>query len=972
MENFDQRTKLKDKIRLVTLNGNKSEIVRVMMCQIDFDQMHYEKGNRLFFVKNDFYNQTYLRTFVDIAVKQNVDLLIFPELSIPKEFVDYILGCAKENDMLIVAGTHYKEVRGGYVSICPIVTSEGIFETHKLTPAPAEQSAFGQGVLPGEIFFCFRGSKIGDFAVLICLDYTNFELRSLIDKDNLDFMIVTAFNSKSNEFFYSMHADVQGSRDGSYVLYANALSRQYGGEGKSALFGIMDNSFKEEFIQNKVTDQEPPNKLFEFSDQHSYCIFDVNIRQKRPYLGKNIYSSPNVKVVEQGFTDMDGRYKFLNMIGASEDRYKLIHELYVKPKEYDEMMDILDKEGILIITGDPGIGKTYTAIHILYHYFEQGYRPIWWYGLAKEDRELQKDYLQNFEPQEKQIVYLEDPFGRIEFENREELKTLFSNMLEKFKANHAKLIITSRQEVFKKFKNEILTADKLEAFRQEMNVRKPSYRHGDLITIAKNVVAKFSDWKNGDELMHLVEWGVENDLLISPLMIFNLVMNHSRTPSPKLIEDAIRQARTVDLDTQFADEIKTLAKPSKILLYLVLLYAKKSTSQYREMFDRVQYVLISKTPFEGSTFDYEMRNQDGHRIQRLGIQIPVYRFSHPSYEEALVRLVENNQECYQIVDTCLSEILKDDSSVSVEIFKRFLVRYPQLMELFVRSIKQEVFDKFSEDDKLELTRKMILSGRDTFVTIARKTYPIQLLIQNCELNDMNIRLFIRRLRSLRSRQNEIGALPLKWKEVFNHDKIVAMNAQQFMMCCNLALDIDPEVVFKIGPNLDKYDMIKKFVVLPDEKSMQELNMLLSDTYLSGLYFDLKKIIPEDILTNRNNNDQYNKILRKYILRKKHVSGSIIIDDGAMKAMKRFAKLYPVGILDVYGSFSEGDVVKVISKNQKETVWMKTVVEMSSSDIIRYKGLHSPEIYEMEGEIITTVVSRARFRLIEKKKRRNIC
>ena len=92
----------------------------------------------------------------------------------------------------------------------------------------------------------------------------------------------------------------------------------------------------------------------------------------------------------------------------------------------------------------------------------------------------------------------------------------------------------------------------------------------------------------------------------------------------------------------------------------------------------------------------------------------------------------------------------------------------------------------------------------------------------------------------------------------------------------------------------------------------------------------------------------------------------------MKAMKRFAKLYPVGILDVYGSFSEGDVVKVISKNQKETVWMKTVVEMSSSDIIRYKGLHSPEIYELEGEIITTVVSRARFRLIEKKKRRNIC
>ena len=972
MENFNQATMLIDKLQLVTLNGNKSDYVRVMLCQIDFDQMHYEKGSRLYFVKNDLYNQTYLKRFVDIAIKQKVDLLIFPELSVPKEFVDYLLRCAKENNIIIVGGTHYKEVEGGYVSICPIVTSEGIFETHKITPAPTEQSSFGQGALPGEVFSCFRGSKIGDFAVMICLDYTNFELRSLIDKDNLDFMIVTAFNPKSNEFFYSMHADVQGSRDGLYVLYANALSKQYGGEGRSALFGIMDKSFKEEFVQNKVTDQEPPNKLFEFSDLHSYCIFDVNIRQKRPYLGKNIYSSPNVKVVEQGFADMDGRYKFLNMIGASEDRYKLIQELFVKPKEYGEMMDILEKEGILIITGDPGIGKTYTAIHILYHYFEQGYRPIWWYGLAREDRELQKDYLRNFEPQENQIVYLEDPFGRIEFENREELKTLFSNMLEKFRANHAKLIITSRQEVFKKFKNEILTAEKLDAFKQEMNVRKPSYRYEDLIAIAKNIVAKFSNWKDDSELMHLVEWGVESDLLISPLMIFNLVMNHSKTPAPKLLEDAIRLARTVDLDTQFADEIRTLAKPSKILLYLVLLYAKKSTSQYREMFDKVQYVLINKTPFEGSTFDYEMRNQDGHRIQKLGIQIPVYRFSHPSYEEALVRLVENNQECYQIVDACLSEILKDDSGVSVEIFKRFLVRYPQLMELFVKSIKQDVYDRFSEEDKLELTRKMILSERESFVTIARRAYPIQLLIQNCELNDTNPKLFIRRLRSLRSRQDEINTLPIKWTEVFAHDKILAMNAQQFIMCCNMALDIDPEVIFKIGPNLDKYDMIKKYIMLPDETSMQDLNKLLSDTYLSGLYFDLKKIIPEDILTNRNNNDQSNKILRKYFLRKRRVCGSIIIDNGAMKAMKRMAKLYPVGVLDVYGNFSEGDVVKIISVNPKETVWMKSVVEMSSPDIIRYKGLHSPEIYELEGEIITTVVSRAKFRLIEKKKRRNVC
>lgn len=87
---------------------------------------------------------------------------------------------------------------------------------------------------------------------------------------------------------------------------------------------------------------------------------------------------------------------------------------------------------------------------------------------TKEDRDEQKEHLLNFEPQERDIVYLEDPFGRTVFENREELKTLFGNWVEKFRACKAKLIITSRAEVFKKFEQEVLTGDKLEAYQKNL------------------------------------------------------------------------------------------------------------------------------------------------------------------------------------------------------------------------------------------------------------------------------------------------------------------------------------------------------------------------------------------------------------------------------------------------------------------------------------------------------------------------
>ena len=120
--------------------------VKVMICQLDFDKMHHTKGIRLHFVDNDSGNRAYLRRFLNIATSQNVDLLVFPELTIPTEFVEELLDVSKQYDMYIVGGTHYKKTNKGYLSVCPIVTPHGVYNTEKITPSPFEVSSFNGGV----------------------------------------------------------------------------------------------------------------------------------------------------------------------------------------------------------------------------------------------------------------------------------------------------------------------------------------------------------------------------------------------------------------------------------------------------------------------------------------------------------------------------------------------------------------------------------------------------------------------------------------------------------------------------------------------------------------------------------------------------------------------------------------------------------------------------------------------------------
>ena len=549
-------------------------------------------------------------------------------------------------------------------------------------------------------------------------------------------------------------------------------------------------------------------------------------------------------------------------------------------------------------------------------------------------------------------------FGITVFENREELKTLFGNWVEKFRACKAKLIITSRAEVFKKFEQEVLTGDKLEAYQKELNVRKPSYKPEDLKKIARLYIEAYTSWSGHEELVKTVMQGIDKGQLISPLMIYNLVKNFSKPVEIQQLTEAIKVAKSDDLVTQFAEEIKILTIPAKILLYLVLLYGKKNISLIREMFVKVQTALFEKTKFEGSLFAFELKGQEDHRIQRLGERIPVYRFSHPTYEEALIGLAEKDSVCALIVETSLTAILKEDDSIATEIFRRYVTRYPKFLESIMTDVLKIDFDSFTEPAKLDLTRRMLLSKYENFEKTAREIYPIEKVVKALSEGEDG-QLFILRLRTLNRRRDELDGIEIAWDRVFTKKIISGLHPSAFLMCYDLASAIDDHLMEKIEVNLQKADVIRKFILLPTEGERQKLNDILSNTVYKDLYEDLKNKIPEDILSEGVNKYRYIGVIRKYILRREPPKGEVRLDYGAMKAVEKGAKIYPIGVVAVVGEFENGDIVCLTNRETRKRIL--SMVEMSSNDIKKYKGYHSQEIYEIADKVFSTVISRAHFR-----------
>lgn len=121
-------------------------------------------------------------------------------------------------------------------------------------------------------------------------------------------------------------------------------------------------------------------------------------------------------------------------------------KLFVRTSAFDEALACLEKNKILCIVGNPGVGKSLTSKMLVLHYAAQGYRVR--YTTDVSDLTSLKASLRR-DSASKEIILLDDCFGQAYFEMKYSQSTELLSLIKYVKAHpHKKLILNSRITIF--------------------------------------------------------------------------------------------------------------------------------------------------------------------------------------------------------------------------------------------------------------------------------------------------------------------------------------------------------------------------------------------------------------------------------------------------------------------------------------------------------------------------------------------
>jgi len=329
---------------------------------------------------------------------------------------------------------------------------------------------------------------------------------------------------------------------------------------------------------------------------------------------------------------------FLEKIGKPGSKlYDRIDSLYVPPTEYSEMIKTLKTNQLVFITGTSEYGKTYTAIRLLWEFFTRGYEPVWREAGESSERQVVRIRLLEIERElkPKHIVYFEDPFGKTQYERRENLEREIGAIIDCIhNTEDAYVIITSREEVFKEFDKEKISLTAIRDFEKKLNIKKPSYNYSRRREILlKWAEARNCAWFNDSSLRDFLTDKLEDErVLPTPLSIRDFVLSTIKTKELETLKEKIKE-KSKETAIGFAEEIESMSYDK--ILFLSFLFIHAFNADFiREEYTRLLKELDIKEPcdfesvFQWFEDDKIMINSQG------GIE-----FSHPSYCEALEYLL---------------------------------------------------------------------------------------------------------------------------------------------------------------------------------------------------------------------------------------------------------------------------------------------------------------------------------------------
>jgi hypothetical protein len=361
-------------------------------------------------------------------------------------------------------------------------------------------------------------------------------------------------------------------------------------------------------------------------------------------------------------------FEFLQEIGYPGSRlYGRIDHLYIPPVEYDAIKDVLQKKHIVFITGTQEYGKTYTAVRLMWEYYERGYQPIWIKGGEERERITARGKLEDIESVLKPhcILYFEDPFGRRTYEGKEilerEIGTII-DIIKRLKDTH--VIITARREIFKEFENKKLPRDDLKEFEKRLNLKKPSYDYKK----RKEILLKWAEnegciWLNNDGVLKLVLETIRDErVLPTPLSMRDFSKATIDMGTGRQLTQKMRE-KSEETAMAFSREIKNMSDDKILFLLFLSICGRCKPDFMSETYGELVKELELTDAWEFDRVLYWFKDDK----VTLGEYV---EFCHPSYAEALRYVLVENGHATRINKTIFNKLLlnlceKDDVSGDV-------------------------------------------------------------------------------------------------------------------------------------------------------------------------------------------------------------------------------------------------------------------------------------------------------------------
>jgi hypothetical protein len=385
------------------------------------------------------------------------------------------------------------------------------------------------------------------------------------------------------------------------------------------------------------------------------------------------------------YLDIQAKSKIFSFLDCIEHsgtkRFRRIDETYVEPLEYDEILESLSKKQIVFIIGTQEFGKTFTAVKLLWEYFKEGYHVKWIKGEEQKDREKVRKKLENIENEliPHHVIYFEDPFGITKYEDRKGLEREIGTIIDTInQVPDTFVIITSREEVFKEFEKETVSASRLKKFEQNLNIKRNSYNHKKREQILlKYAYVENCVWLSNEKLKKMVLEFIDDETnLPTPLSLSSFAVSTSKISDRDILIKKIIE-KSEETAKAFAKEFLLFSEDKQFFLSFLFISSLPYGSlkqKYNALADEFKFshwwsfeTLLSW--FKDDKIDIAYKNEFQHSIA----------FSHPSYLESLKYLLTENGVQTRFNADIFSKVLLIESKSQNWYVAEVLVNYfPQI------------------------------------------------------------------------------------------------------------------------------------------------------------------------------------------------------------------------------------------------------------------------------------------------------